>query len=102
MNKQALEQWGRDQKLGDAPKNLEWGAATSVWAAVAKSLQGRGGLYLEDCQILEPAGPDPKEYEPGHGAHTYDEKDRGRGRAATVGEVWRATEVSYSQYLVQD
>ncbi len=27
------------------------GAATSVWAAVSPELEGRGGLYLEDCSI---------------------------------------------------
>ena len=27
------------------------GASTSVWAAVAEELEGRGGLYLEDCQV---------------------------------------------------
>lgn len=33
-------------------KTVEQGAATSVWAAVAPELEGRGGLYLEDCQIM--------------------------------------------------
>jgi len=39
-------------------KNPEQGAATSVWAATAPELQGRGGLYLEDCNeaIPSPAG----------------------------------------------
>ena len=32
------------------------GAATQVWAAVAPELDGRGGLYLEDCHV---AGPSP-------------------------------------------
>jgi NAD(P)-dependent dehydrogenase (short-subunit alcohol dehydrogenase family) len=32
------------------------GAATQVWAATAPELEGRGGLYLEDCHI---AGPSP-------------------------------------------
>lgn len=36
-------------------KTLEQGAATSVWAATSPSLEGRGGLYLEDCQVAEPA-----------------------------------------------
>ncbi|OBI26982.1 SDR family NAD(P)-dependent oxidoreductase [Mycobacterium sp. E2238] len=31
------------------------GAATQVWAAVSPELAGRGGLYLEDCGISEPA-----------------------------------------------
>jgi NAD(P)-dependent dehydrogenase (short-subunit alcohol dehydrogenase family) len=32
------------------------GAATQVWAATSPELEGRGGLYLEDCQV---AGPTP-------------------------------------------
>jgi NAD(P)-dependent dehydrogenase (short-subunit alcohol dehydrogenase family) len=31
-------------------KSAGAGAATSVWAATAPELEGRGGLYLEDCQ----------------------------------------------------
>jgi NAD(P)-dependent dehydrogenase (short-subunit alcohol dehydrogenase family) len=31
-------------------KSLAAGAATSVWAATAAELEGRGGLYLENCQ----------------------------------------------------
>jgi len=32
-------------------KTVEAGAATSVFAATAPELEGRGGLYLEDCHI---------------------------------------------------
>src|SRR5438034_190203 len=32
-------------------KTVEAGAATSVFAATAPELEGRGGLYLEDCQV---------------------------------------------------
>jgi len=32
-------------------KTVEAGAATSVFAATAPELQGRGGLYLEDCHV---------------------------------------------------
>lgn len=37
---------------------MEWktvpsGAATSTWAATAPELEGRGGLYLEDCHVAE-------------------------------------------------
>ncbi len=35
-------------------KSVEQGAATSVWAATAPELAGRGGLYLEDCSIGRP------------------------------------------------
>jgi NAD(P)-dependent dehydrogenase (short-subunit alcohol dehydrogenase family) len=34
-------------------KSVPQGAATSVWAATATELDGRGGLYLEDCHIAE-------------------------------------------------
>ena len=40
---------------GFAYKTIPAGAATSVWAATAPALQGRGGLYLEDCGIAAPA-----------------------------------------------
>ncbi len=36
-------------------KTVEQGSATSVWAASAPELEGRGALYLEDCHIAEPA-----------------------------------------------
>lgn len=34
-------------------KTIPQGAATSVWAATAPELAGRGGSYLEDCGIAE-------------------------------------------------
>ncbi len=39
-------------------KSVESGAATSVWAATSLDLEGKGGLYLEDCQIGEAKGHD--------------------------------------------
>jgi NAD(P)-dependent dehydrogenase (short-subunit alcohol dehydrogenase family) len=36
-------------------KSVEQGAATSVWAATSPALVGKGGLYLEDCQVGRPA-----------------------------------------------
>lgn len=35
----------------DDIKDIPRGAATSVWAATASILSGRGPLYLEDCQV---------------------------------------------------
>lgn len=43
-------------KSGRVIKTVGQGAATSVYAALAAELDGRGGLYLEDCHIGEPAG----------------------------------------------
>lgn len=36
-------------------KSPEQGAATQVWAATSPSLDGLGGVYLEDCEVAEPA-----------------------------------------------
>lgn len=36
-------------------KTIPQGSATSVWAATAPELEGRGGIYLEDCGIAEPS-----------------------------------------------
>lgn len=38
-------------------KNAEQGAATSVWAATSALLDGRGGVYCEDCDIAAPTDP---------------------------------------------
>lgn len=38
-------------------KSTEQGSATSIRAATAPELEGRGGLYLENCQIAKPAEP---------------------------------------------
>ncbi len=48
-------------KADDTPLDLfktpAQGASTSVWAATAPALKGRGGLYLEDCRQGVPAEP---------------------------------------------
>jgi NAD(P)-dependent dehydrogenase (short-subunit alcohol dehydrogenase family) len=38
-------------------KTPQQGASTSVWAAVALELEGRGGNYLEDCKISQTVTP---------------------------------------------
>ncbi|GHH00790.1 SDR family NAD(P)-dependent oxidoreductase [Streptomyces lanatus] len=42
----------------DGFKSPEQGAATQVWAATSPQLNGMGGVYLEDCDIAEPAPAD--------------------------------------------
>ncbi|EYF00013.1 short-chain dehydrogenase/reductase SDR [Chondromyces apiculatus DSM 436] len=39
-------------------KNVEQGAATSVWCAVSKQLDGMGGVYCEDVDIAEAVAAD--------------------------------------------
>ncbi|KAF4302223.1 putative short-chain dehydrogenase protein [Botryosphaeria dothidea] len=53
-------------------KSVEQGAATTVLAAVGKELEGKGGLYLEDCQIAGAWDPASGPWAPGYAAWAYD------------------------------
>lgn len=44
--------------VGEDFRSPEQGAATGLWAVTAERLDGRGGLYLEDCDIARVAEPD--------------------------------------------
>jgi NAD(P)-dependent dehydrogenase (short-subunit alcohol dehydrogenase family) len=58
-------------------KSSEQGAATSVWAAVGKVHEGKGGKYLEDVQV---AGPfdGSWDYGPGYAENAFDEEAAGK------------------------
>ena len=45
---------GFSEAGGSPVKSIAQGAATQVWAALAAELEGKGGLYLEDCQVGKP------------------------------------------------
>ncbi|KAL5333807.1 hypothetical protein BJX70DRAFT_45582 [Aspergillus crustosus] len=59
-------------------KSLEQGAATTVWAAVSAEFEGKGGLFLNDCQIAGPYDPSLGEYGPGYGTWAYDSEGEKR------------------------
>ncbi|MFB9902949.1 SDR family NAD(P)-dependent oxidoreductase [Allokutzneria oryzae] len=44
--------------LNPSFKSPEQGAATQVWAATSPQLDGKGGVYCEDCEIAEPSDGD--------------------------------------------
>jgi NAD(P)-dependent dehydrogenase (short-subunit alcohol dehydrogenase family) len=67
------EAWGKSADFVPMWKNTEQGAATTVWAAVAKELEGQGGKYLEDCQIIGPWDPKTGDLGPGHAPWVYDD-----------------------------
>ncbi|KAI4601117.1 hypothetical protein KJ359_012304 [Pestalotiopsis sp. 9143b] len=62
-----------DPYLATITKNPDQGAATSIWAATASALEGQGGKYLEDCQIIGKWDPAVGQWSHGYGDHTYDE-----------------------------
>lgn len=44
-------------------KSIPQGAATTVYVATAKELEGKGGLYFSDCNISETKHPKAKDME---------------------------------------
>jgi NAD(P)-dependent dehydrogenase (short-subunit alcohol dehydrogenase family) len=49
-------------KLSERFKTLEQGAATTIWAAVSPQLNGKGGVYCEDCDFATTVPADSKLY----------------------------------------
>ncbi|KAM0427882.1 hypothetical protein ACHAPT_007341 [Fusarium lateritium] len=56
-------------------RSIPQGAAVSAYAATAKELEGRGGLYLENLAPSEPAKPGPVTEEPGYAPWAFDEEN---------------------------
>jgi len=57
-NKEGENKTEKTAQESDKPKRspfktIPQGAATSVWAATSAELAGKGGCYLEDCQVAE-------------------------------------------------
>lgn len=71
--------------MGNYMKSPAQGAATSVYAAVGKEFEGKGGLYLADCAAQGPfKGADPfATDDEGYAAWAFDEK--------AEEELWRAS-----------
>jgi NAD(P)-dependent dehydrogenase (short-subunit alcohol dehydrogenase family) len=63
-----------DGSNNPAMKSVEQGAATTVWAATAPGLEGRGGLVLEDCAEALPVGPETHPWS-GYDASVADPND---------------------------
>lgn len=53
-------------------KSPEQGAATTVWAAIGKEWEGKGGKYLNDCTVA--GTPKDGEVNLGYAPHAYDEE----------------------------
>lgn len=71
------EGWAKNESLQKYWKSPEQGAATTVWAAVARGLEGVGGKYLDDCQVASEADP-TKSYAPGYTSWAYDPEDEAK------------------------
>jgi NAD(P)-dependent dehydrogenase (short-subunit alcohol dehydrogenase family) len=59
MEEQIAMGWfDAEGNLSEVFKTPEQGAATSVWCAVSRLLDGLGGVYCEDCNVAALMGPD--------------------------------------------
>jgi NAD(P)-dependent dehydrogenase (short-subunit alcohol dehydrogenase family) len=59
-------------------KSPEQGAATTLWAAIGKEWEGRGGVYLNDCAEAERGEDDGVVGKGSYVTHTYDAKEEAR------------------------
>ncbi|KAL2828308.1 hypothetical protein BJY01DRAFT_240962 [Aspergillus pseudoustus] len=64
--------WDGDEGLVNYWKSPTQGAATTVWGAVAKELEGQGGKYLDDCQVAGPYDPNKGTWGPGYAPWAFD------------------------------
>jgi len=55
-------------------KSPAQGAATTVWAAVGKVWEGKGGKFLENCSESKPREGPGSVIDPGYAPHAFDEE----------------------------
>ncbi|TVY45666.1 Retinol dehydrogenase [Lachnellula occidentalis] len=72
LPQEAVEGMIKNEELMKAWKSPQQGAATTVWAAVAKALEGQGGKYLEDCHIGKPENDADGKWGLGYSKWAYD------------------------------
>ncbi|KAH6717646.1 hypothetical protein BKA61DRAFT_715994 [Leptodontidium sp. MPI-SDFR-AT-0119] len=78
MNPEDVAHLRAQEGFDESLKSPEQGAATTVWGAVAKCLEGDGGKYLDDVQIARPWTPDQPFALPGWAPHAHDEVREGK------------------------
>jgi NAD(P)-dependent dehydrogenase (short-subunit alcohol dehydrogenase family) len=76
--KEQLEQFKANPVVTKYMKSAEQGAATQIWAALDKEWEGKGGLYLEDCQVSKPVETGYEMLSTGHESWAYDEEKEGK------------------------
>ncbi|KAL8689679.1 MAG: hypothetical protein Q9218_004709 [Villophora microphyllina] len=67
--------WDEDLEVKNSMKSPEQGAATSVYAALSKDWEGRGGRYLEDCAEAPPVVKRGGATAVGYATYAYDDED---------------------------
>lgn len=73
-----MEAYKKNEQVALYMKSPEQGAATQIWAALDKGWEGKGGFYLEDCQVSKPVEKGYTLLSPGYESYVYDEEKAGR------------------------
>ena len=64
--------WDTDLEVKNFFKSPAQGADTSIYAALSKEWEGRGGRYLEDCAESPPVTPSGGATSVGYAPHAYE------------------------------
>ncbi|KNG50038.1 ww domain-containing oxidoreductase [Stemphylium lycopersici] len=73
-----LEFMAKDENMGKMMKSPEQGAATTVWAALSKEWENKGGEYLADCWKTERGNDKHEIAGVGFAGHAYDAEKEAR------------------------
>jgi NAD(P)-dependent dehydrogenase (short-subunit alcohol dehydrogenase family) len=73
-----MESMLADERFKAIMKNTGQGASTQVWAAVAKELEGKGGMFLNDAQVASEADADAPLFLSGWGPHIWNKENAAR------------------------
>ena len=69
-----METVREDKRMQRYMTNIGQACATSVYGAVSRELEGKGGLYLEGASMAEhPSPPDADGFEYGYASWAFDE-----------------------------
>ncbi|KAJ4297947.1 hypothetical protein N0V90_005846 [Kalmusia sp. IMI 367209] len=74
LPQETIDAWLADAEFMKAWKSPEQGAATTVWAALGTELEGKGGVYLEDCDVAKEAPEGASVWDAGFAKNAYDER----------------------------
>lgn len=67
-----------DPKVMKMLGTVDQGCATSVWAAVSKDLEGKGGLFLEGCSVSGLTPPESHMAEYGHSKWAFEPENEAK------------------------
>lgn len=67
-----MKEIGSDPEMQKLSKSIPQGAATSVWAAIGKEWEGKGGRFLSDVAEDGPVAPNANMVAAGYAPHAYD------------------------------